>query len=60
MLPGPVRVQTGPAGQIVEGRAERPGAQLPRGSRGQPPLRGALIPIPDLGQRLGEPPAAAH
>src|SRR6202034_4885872 len=49
----------GPARQVVERRPQRPGAELVRGLRGQPPLLGSLVPAARLRQRLRPPPPGA-
>ena len=47
----------GPAGEVVERPAQRPGPELVRRLRRLAPLVRGLVPAPRLGERLGQPPA---
>ena len=47
----------GPAGEVVERPAQRPGPELVRRLRRLAPLFRGLVPAARLGERLGQPPA---
>ena len=51
--------QAGPAGQVVQGRAQRRGAELIGGAGGQPPLLLSPGAVAGFRERLGEPPPGA-